>query len=194
MGVAGAHSRLLRRTRCAPSPGLRATIAFGLAEGLILSNGWKFTLTDLPTGKGPYRWVSQRKWTDGPHPNWEYFLQVAEFVRLHRVAVAQGFTLTFEDDLMDLALYRGPDLLVCVEAKERAQQLAGLIKGIRGCEQTVDMSAPDRGNDPLRKAKYITCHRPRYFCAVALGSRLEFRVDYPSEQAFRLSPDMIPWI
>src|SRR2546428_9307876 len=77
--------------------GLRATIASGLVEGLVISDRWKFNLKGLPRHKGPYRWFSQRKWPDGPdgpHPNWEYFVQVAEFVRLYRVAVAEGLTLT----------------------------------------------------------------------------------------------------
>jgi hypothetical protein len=174
--------------------GLRAIVARGHAESLIVTNGWKFTLKDLTAAKGPYQWFSKRRWNNGPHPNWEYFVQVAEYVRLHRVAVTQDLRLTFEDDLMDLALYRGPDLLVCVEAKERMQQLEHLIKALRRYERAVDFSAPDRGNDPFRKAKYIVRHRPRYFCAVALGGHLEFRVDYPFGRAFLLSPDMIPWI
>jgi hypothetical protein len=42
---------------------------------------------------------------------------VAEFVRLHRVAAGHGLRLNFEDDLMDLTLYEGDTLVVCVEAR-----------------------------------------------------------------------------
>ncbi len=164
----------------------------GLAEGFVISHGWRFTLKDLAPTKGPYRWFSEREWQGGPHPNWEYFIQVAEFVRFHRVAAAHDFHLIFEDDFMDLALYQGESLEICVEVKERAAQLRRLIAGIRQHEGGVDMAAEDRGHDALRKAKYIVKHRPRYFCGVALGIRMEYRVDYPRDRAFQLAEDCIP--
>jgi hypothetical protein len=46
---------------------------------------------------------------------------VAEYVRLSRAAPASGLTVTFEDGLMDIALYREGALQVCVEVKERNQ-------------------------------------------------------------------------
>src|SRR5713101_229371 len=52
---------------------------------------------------------------------------------------------------MDLALYRGAMLLVYVEVKQRADQLHELIKGIGRYEGYVDLGAPDRGNDSLRR-------------------------------------------
>jgi hypothetical protein len=174
--------------------GLRTLLASGLSEGLIVPHGWRFTLKGLPPGKGPYQWFSERRWENGPHPNWEYFVHVAEFVRVHRVAVARDLQLNFEDDRMDLALYEGDVLLVCFEAKERADQLRRLIAGMRRYEPAVDMDAPDRHNDGLKKAKYIVRHRPGYFCGVAIGTRLEYRVDYPVGHAFRLAEDQIPWL
>ncbi len=68
-----------------------------------------------------------------------------------------------------------------------------LVSRMRAYEQHVDLTVPDRGNDPLRKAKYIVKHRPSYFSAVALGGRLDYRVDYQPGQAFRLVPDVIPF-
>lgn len=62
------------------------------------------------------------------------------------------------------------------------------------CQPSVDLAAPDRGNDALRKAKYLVRRRPEYFCGVALGVRFEYRVSYPERMAFRLSHDTIPWI
>jgi hypothetical protein len=182
------HSRLLQRLR----PGLRSLLTLGLSAGLVQTDGWRFTLKGLVSGKGPYRWFSKRHWMNGPHPNWEYFVQVAEFVRLHRVAVAHNLRINFEDGLMDLTLSTDDGLLLCVEVKERLEQLRWLIAGLRRYETAVDQRAADRGNDPLRKAKYIVNNRPQYFCGVALGARLEYRVDYPSGRAFQLSEDFVP--
>jgi hypothetical protein len=172
--------------------GLAAILSAGITEQLIQTAGWVFTVKGLSAGKGPYRWFSERSWMGGPHPNWEYSVQAAEFVRLHRVAVAHDWRLNFEDDLMDLALYDGDRLTICVEVKERAEQVRHLMQAVRRYEQAVDLVAGDRGNDALRKAKYIIKHKPKYFAAVALGTRLEYRVDYPAGSAFRLAEDLIP--
>jgi len=78
---------------------------------------------------------------------------------------------------MDLALYDGERLLVCVEIKERASQLEMLVRQLKAYESVVPLSAADRGNDPLRKAKYLVRRRPDYFCGAAIGVRLEYAVD-----------------
>ena len=99
--------------------GLQVLIAHGIATGLIIEHGRQFTLRGLAPNKGPYAWLSRHAPEKGPNPNWEYFVQVAEFVRLSNLAARSGFTVTFEDHLMDLAVYDGQRLLVCVEVKER---------------------------------------------------------------------------
>lgn len=176
------------------SPGLRTLLSAGLSEGLIIPNGRTFTLRGLTPGKGPYAWFSRYPQVRRPNPNWEYYVQVAEYVRLSRLTPATGLTVKFEDGLMDLALYHGDRLRVCVEVKERRTQLQRLLHRLRGHEGEVDLKAPDRGNDPLRKAKYLVKRRPEYLCGVALGARLEYRVDYPDDAAFRLVEDVIPWV
>ncbi len=138
-------------------------------------------------------------------PNWEYFVQAAEYVRLFRLAAVERLELTFEDELMDLTLRRGERLLVCCEVKERPAQIETLLngkpssrgngrKGLMQHQRRVDLQEKDRGNDPLRKAKYLATKRPDYFYAVAIGRRYEFRMDYPTGWAFRLTEDVIPWI
>jgi len=174
--------------------GLRTLIARGVASGLIIENGRQFTLRGLAPTKGPYAWFSRHTENKEPNPNWEYFVQVAEFVRLSEVAARSGHTITFEDQLMDLGVYDGERLLVCVEVKERATQLQDLVKKLRTFESAVSLSAPDRGNDALRKAKYLVGRRPMYFCGVAIGTRLEYSVGYPHGKAFELSRDVIPWV
>jgi hypothetical protein len=174
--------------------GLRVLLGLGVKEGLIISQGRTFTLKGLSPKKGPYNWFSRYPSAKDPAPNWEYFIQVSEFVRLYHIAQAKGLILTFEDDLMDLALYLNGKLVVCCEVKERASQLQKLINGIKVYQETINFAEADRGNDPLRKAKYIFKRRPNYFCGVAIGVRLEYRVDYPEDHAFQLVKDIIPWI
>ena len=72
--------------------------------------------------------AADNPWQGGPHPNWEYHIQVAEYVRLQRVAAGFDLRLAFEDVAMDLALYHGNALLVCVEAP----LLGGLQPATRG--------------------------------------------------------------
>lgn len=184
------YDRVFRRL----PEGLRTLIAAGVREDLIIPQGAKFRLKDLPAGKGPYAWFSRRSAPKEPSPNWEYFVQVAEFVRLSHIARLQGLTVIFEDHLMDLALYREGRLVVCCEVKERASQLQALVKGIRTYEAGINFSQPDRGNDPLRKAKYVVRRRPEYLSLVAIGARFEYRIRYPKGGTFELTRDVIPWV
>ncbi len=110
------------------------------------------------------------------------------------MAARSSLRITFEDQLMDLAVYDGDRLLVCVEVKERATQLQELVKRLRTYEETLDLPKLDRGNDPLRKAKYLVRRRPPYFCGVAIGTRLEYSVCYPAGKAFKLTRDVIPYV
>lgn len=174
--------------------GLMRVLGHGLETGLVIPQGRTFTLKKLDANKGPYNWFSRNPSHKRPSPNWEYFVQVAEYVRLFELSERNHLLLTFEDDLMDLALYQGKRLLVCCEVKERSDQLLQLLSGIREHEHEVDYTANDRGNDPLRKAKYIVNRRPEYFYLMSLGSKLEFSVSYPEGMAFRLSDDLIPFI
>jgi hypothetical protein len=175
--------------------GLRALLGFGIDSGLIISKegGIAFTLKGLPPGKGHYHWFSQNR-NPKPAPNWEYFAHMAEFVRLHTIATARGLLVTFEDDTMDIALYQDDRLIVYCEVKERASQIQELIKGIKIYQSAVDITAPDRGNDPLRKAKCIVKRKPEYFMGVAIGARFEFQVIYPGDSSFQLVKDVIPLV
>lgn len=100
-------------------------------------------------------------------------MQAAEFVRLKTELEPKGYSVQFEDELMDISVYRGPDLVVCFEVKEQASQLGPLLKGIKLHGKGVELTSPDRANDPLRKAKYLIRRRPGYFGLLAIGSRLE---------------------
>jgi hypothetical protein len=173
--------------------GLCEALALGIREGIILTQGYAFRLKGLPAKKGPYKWFGPSS-SGAPSPYWEYYVQAAEYVRLFGLATQRGLQLTFEDGLMDLALYGSGQLLVYCEVKQHPAQIEALIKGIRNYEQEIDYSRSDRGNDPLRKAKYIKRKKPLYFCGSAAGIRAEYRVDYPKGWEFRLQRDLIPWV
>lgn len=173
--------------------GLRALLALGLSKGLIVPTGRAFTLEGLPSKKGPYNWFSHSS-TKKPAPNWEYFVQVAEFVRFHNISTALGLSATFEDHTMDIALYHSGKLVVYYEVKEKASQIQELIEGIKDYGYAVNFTTPDRGNDPLHKAKCIVKRKPEYFSGVAIGARFEYRVVCLKEKNFRLVRDVIPWV
>ena len=174
--------------------GVRATIGFGLLNGIVIVDGYKFTLKGLQPHKGPYKWFSRYSSESRPNPNWEYYIQVAEYIRLWQAFESSDHTLTFEDSLMDIGIYKNNKLLVCCEIKEKSSQAEKLIKGIKSYEKGIDLTAPDRGNDPLRKAKYIVRNRPQYFYLVAVGRRFEFSVSFPEGKAFKLTEDIIPFV
>jgi hypothetical protein len=174
--------------------GLRATIGFGLEQGLVIPQGYSFLVKGLGPGKGPYRWFSRFASEQRPNPNWEYYVQVAEFVRLSTALAGRGYELTFEDDLMDIGVYSAGQLAVCCEIKEKSSQATRLVNRMRSYQPGVDLSEPDRGNDPLRKAKYLVTKRPKYFYLVAIGARFEFAVSYPNAGAFELREDLLPFV
>jgi hypothetical protein len=171
--------------------GLRALLGLGLSKGLIIPTGRVFTLKGLPPEKGPYNWFSHNR-NPKPAPNWEYFVQVAEYIRLHAITNVGNWLVTFEDDDMDIAPYQDNRLFVCYEVKERLSQIQKLIKGIEAYHSYVDLSAPDRHDDQLRKAKYIVKRKPEYFVGVAIGGRFEYKVIYAQERSFQLIRDVVP--
>ncbi len=161
-------------------------IGYGIEAGLIQEEGLQFNLADNPAGKGPNKWFSQRSDVDEPQCNWEYYVQVAFFARLFQPCREATLGLSFEDDLMDLAVRAEGHLLWCIEVKEKAVQLDKLLAELESHGNGVDLDAPDRGNDPLRKAKYLVKHRPKFFSGVAIGMQRDFEVSYRGARAFKL--------
>ena len=174
-------------------PGLRSLLGYGIDSGLIVQKGKEFTLKGLEENKGPYNWLSRDSSKKVPATNWEYCVQVAEYVRLFDHAERNNLNLTFEDDLMDLSLKQDDKLLVCCEVKEKSKQAQALIRGIKKFEDAPHLEKDDRGKDPLRKAKYIVDLRPLYFYVVSIGRRFEYLVSYPENKLFQLNEDLIPF-
>jgi hypothetical protein len=172
--------------------GLRAAVADAVERAVIVVvGGHRFTLAGLGTTKGPYAFFS-RSSRQVPAPNWEYFVQAAEYGRVSAAVSPRGYRVDFEDDLMDISISDADRLVWCIEVKEKARSLDGLLTGIRGYGRSLDWQAPDRGNDPLRKAKYLARHRPDYFSLVAIGCRFDFSVSYDGDR-FSLVDDLVPF-
>jgi hypothetical protein len=174
--------------------GLRATVGFGIDRGIVIASGCTFRIEGLAEAKGPYNWFSRDNVKCIPNPNWEYYIQVAEYIRLREMFGNSNHVLSFEDALMDIGVYRDGKLFVCCEIKEKSAQAKQLISGIKTYESAIDHSSPDRGNDPLRKAKYIVSKKPIFFYLVAIGVRYEFNVTFPKGKAFELREDLIPFV
>ena len=180
--------------------GLRRAISYGWQNEIILDAGLSktgsaaFRPSLVSDVKGPYSWFERDSAKKQPRPAWEYYIQVAEYVRLFEALKGKGYELRFEDDLMDIGIYEKGILQVCCEVKEKSTKAQTLIRGIRKFERAVVLPETDRGNDPLRKAKYISKLKPLYFYVVSIGRRYEYRVEYPEEMRFRLVEDFIPII
>jgi len=174
--------------------GLRTLLGSGLKGRLIVSKGQTFTLRGLPSNKGPYSWFSRYADAKEPAPNWEYFVHVAEFIRFDTIAAAKHLSVIFEDDTMDIALYQNDRLFIYCEVKENVSQIQKLIRGIKAYQSGVSLAMPDRGNDPLRKAKCIVKRKPEYFVGVAIGARFEYKIIYPEDNGFQLIRGMVPLI
>ncbi|MCK4522306.1 MAG: hypothetical protein KAU20_07065 [Nanoarchaeota archaeon] len=174
--------------------GLQSLLIQGIKDGLIILEGKNFFIQSKTNKKGPYNWFSKFSSKKEPAPNWEWFVHAAEFVRFSNIAKTNNLTVVFEDDLMDIALYKDKKLVICCEVKEKSDKLKELIKGIKTYQNDIDFIISDRGNDSLRKAKYIIKRRPEYFCGVAIGIHFEFKVTYPSIDSFKLTEDIIPWV
>ncbi|GAA4299852.1 hypothetical protein ACFQY7_41195 [Actinomadura luteofluorescens] len=63
--------------------------------------------------------------------------------------------------------------------------------GVNGRE-SVEANAPGRGNDALRKAKYLIWYRPPYLYVSAIGLRRDFQVAFATGDRSTLIDDMIP--
>jgi len=94
---------------------------------------------------------------------------------------------------MDLTVRTQNKLLLYVEHKQSKAEAQHLINAMRRYGNNgFNLDDADRGNDPLRKAKYLVRDpedRPVYFAVSAVGFRRLFRVQYQHENRFELIDD-----
>lgn len=125
-------------------------------------------------------------------PWYEFYVQVADYSRLRLAADRRGLVVRLEDQLLDIAVWSGSSLLLYVENKVNSHDAIKLVEGMKkqGVEG-VNLDAPDRNNDPLRKSKYLFAARggPKFFAVSAIGHEAVYRVDYADAgNRFALTP------
>ena len=174
--------------------GLRTEVGRAIrADAIETVEGHQFAVT--AGAKGPYSWFSESIEKQKPAPNWEYFVQVAEYARvLSLTADNDDLDVGFEDELMDISVRRGGDLLWYIEARETFTGMLELSRDLdRFGAAGIDYEADDRGNDAaLRKAKLIVELRPAYLSLVGIGGRLDFSLAVHDLHHFDLIPDLVP--
>lgn len=123
-------------------------------------------------------------------PFWELYVQLGDYSRIRAVAERRGLVVRLEDRLMDIAVWAGTRLILCVENKvERSVAEALIRKMSKYGEEGVALDAPDRGNDALRKSKYLfnATSPVEHFAVSASGYEALYRVLYAdSGNRFRL--------
>lgn len=91
---------------------------------------------------------------------------------------------------MDITVWAGSNLLLYVENKVTFAQARSLLVGMGGYGDTgFGLDDLDKGNDHLRKAKYLVRDnvRPKFFALSAIGYRQLFKVEYvDTNNRFRL--------
>jgi hypothetical protein len=125
-------------------------------------------------------------------PCWELFVQLADYGWLRTVAENHGQEVRLEDRLMDLTVRAGNLLVLYVEHKTTRQTAEKLLDGmLQYGDKGFSLADPDRGNDALRKAKYLVRvdSRPIYFGLSAVDFRQLFKVEYLDGNRFRLIED-----
>lgn len=171
---------------------VRSILGSGIQNGIIVSRGCQFQLKGQEQRNGLYSWFSKFTTAKEPAPNWEYYVHVAYYAQLFNIVKHTELVLNFEDHLMDLTIYHDGKLKICIEVKEKAEQLLKLLDGIKQHQNNVDISSLDRGTDPLRKAKYIVQNRPEYFCLWAINTKLNYKVNYFGNDSFELISSHLP--
>jgi len=161
-----------------------------------------FRMADSKKGKGgPYNWFSYSKSDQTIAINWEYFVQIAAFHDLMKVFGYQPNRLTFEYHesqppvwlAVDIGVILPDGRKIFVEVKERQNQWEALIAGVKALGQKgVELAKADRGNDPLRKAKYILAGRPDFFVGYCPEGFDSYKVEYPEAGFFNLQPASLP--
>lgn len=169
----------------------------------LLSPGEKpasFRIADAKRG-GPYKWFSHYASNKTIYTNHEYFVQVAAFYDLIHEYGYPPHWMAFEHNesappvsiAIDIGIKFPDGRKAFVEVKEKKDQLQALIEGVKFLGQIgVDLRAPDRGNDPLRKAKYIAAGRPYFFVGYCPDGFESYKVTYLSENRFTLIPAILP--
>src|SRR5690606_946454 len=87
---------------------------------------------------------------------WELLVQLADYAQLRSAADRLGHEVRLEDDLMDVTVWAGDELLLYVENKLRASDASTLIGRMRAYGASgFDLKSAATGNDALKKCRYL---------------------------------------
>ena len=158
-----------------------------------------FRMADAKGG-GPYNWFSYYPSNKTIYTNREYFVQVAAF---HDLVIEYGYPeswLTFEYNesvppvslAIDIGIQLPDGQKAFVEVKERKEQWEALILAVKAIgREGVDLVEPDRGNDALRKAKYIAAGRPESFIGYSAEGFDAYKVIHESGFRSHVEPTIL---
>jgi len=149
----------------------------GVEKGIIKTEGNLFILK-----------TDTSKRYDAFTLNREYFTQFVALISLISDYKYPLKNCQFEYHLMDICVFKNKKPFIYVEAKINNYLVEKLYKDIteKYCKNVDSFKGvPDRGNDVLRKAKYIFKDRPGYFWLVAPRQKLSFKIRY-TKKGFNL--------
>jgi hypothetical protein len=184
---------------------LRIGVRYLAQIGSAYLNGW--LRTEAEPGRGYFVREADRPGLRGGQvtithrgqtlvaPCWELFVQLADYAWLRTVAERHGQEVRLEDRLMDLTVRTPNRFVLYVEHKVTRQIATKLLGGMRKYgARGFGLDDPDRGDDALRKAKYLVRadSHPIYFGISAIDYRQLFKVEYLDGNRFRLIEDPRP--
>lgn len=145
-----------------------ALLRKGVEQGFVSIKGSKFQLKDEK--KHTYSFFTLNR---------EYLVQIAAYVELITEYGYPSERCKFEYHLMDVVVFqKDGSPHIYVEAKKKDDELEKLTNSISKYSDNVPMDAKDRGNDPLRKCKYIVNDKPKYLWLVGPDHRLSFLIEH----------------
>jgi hypothetical protein len=170
--------------------GLRVLIVDSIEKGLIIPEQFRFRLKGQKFKK-LYSWLGKKP-EKSIQVYWEYFIQVAEYVRLYNILDLNKYNLIFETDNMDICIFLDDKLIVYGEAKEKPGDIFKLIEGIEFYGRGISIPHKKRNDDALNKSHNIIKYRPNYFYIFSNELIIEYNLTYPDEKLFELKEETIP--
>lgn len=145
----------------------------GIERGIIAVEGNKFILSPSP-----------ERCYDAFTLNREYFTQFAAFVEL---VEEYGYALKdcqFEYHMMDICVFQDGKPFIYIETKVSDYETKKLINEIKekyskNLQEFQDL--PDRGNDSLRKAKYIFSDNPKFLKVITPKNSFSYSIQYTKD-------------
>jgi hypothetical protein len=161
-----------------------------------------FRVTDSKGG-GPYNFFTYYPSEKIISFNREYQVQIAAFHDLIEdfgylpkwMAFEHNESTPFASVSIDIGIKLPDGRKIFVEVKERNDQRGTLIYRVKSLgAKGIDLRSKDRGNDPLRKAKYIVAGQPDFFACYSPDGLDPYLVIYQADNCFTLETADLPHV